>query len=152
MAIYYISPTGNDNDSGAISQPFFTLNKAWTVVTAGDVIYMRGGTFEYTSQQNLTGVNGTSGNLIKIWAYPGETPVITDITVIGAGNATTITTPAGTLQMYVKGENPYNGGNLLVLYRGTWYPNNDYDITSKITFGALVHTNSEAKLCEDKIT
>jgi hypothetical protein len=37
---------------------------------------MRGGNYSYTSTQNLSGKNGTSGNLIKIWAYPGETPVI----------------------------------------------------------------------------
>jgi uncharacterized repeat protein (TIGR02059 family) len=74
---YYVSPEGRDSDPGTQNQPFFTLNKAWSVVGAGDIIYMRGGTYYYTSQQNLTGKNGTSGNLIKVWAYPGETPIIT---------------------------------------------------------------------------
>ena len=76
-ATYYLSPSGNDSNPGTLSQPFFSLNKAWTVVSAGDIIYMRGGTYSYTSQQRLLGKNGTSGNLIKVWAYPGETPVIT---------------------------------------------------------------------------
>jgi len=74
---YYVSPGGKDSNAGSLSQPFFTLNKAWTVVAAGDIIYVRGGTYSYTSQQRLTGKNGTAANLIKIWAYPGETPVIT---------------------------------------------------------------------------
>ena len=76
-ATYYLSPSGNDSNPGTLSQPFFSLNKAWTVVSAGDIIYMRGGTYSYTSQQRLLGKSGTSGNLIKVWAYPGENPVIT---------------------------------------------------------------------------
>lgn len=74
---YYLSPTGNDiTGDGSISSPWFTLNKAWTVVAAGDIVYMRGGQYDYTVQQYLTGVNGSSGNLIKVWNYPGELPVI----------------------------------------------------------------------------
>ncbi|HEX2970501.1 MAG TPA: right-handed parallel beta-helix repeat-containing protein [Bacteroidales bacterium] len=74
---YYISPSGNDNNTGTIDSPFFTLNKAWSVVKAGDVIYARGGTYRFNSRQNLTGKNGTSSDTIKIWAYPGERPVFT---------------------------------------------------------------------------
>jgi hypothetical protein len=77
MATYYCSPTGSDGNAGSLASPFWTLNKAWTVVSAGDIIYMRGGTYSYTSTQYLTGVNGSAGNLIKIWAYTGETPIIT---------------------------------------------------------------------------
>jgi uncharacterized repeat protein (TIGR02059 family) len=75
-ATYYVSPGGKDSNPGSISQPFFTLNKAWTVVSAGDIVYMRGGTYSYTSTQSLSGKNGTSGSEIDIYAYPGETPVI----------------------------------------------------------------------------
>lgn len=74
---YYISPNGNDSNPGTISQPFFTLNKVWTVITSGDTAYLRGGTYEYVSSQKLTGKNGTAGNRINIWAYPGEVPIIT---------------------------------------------------------------------------
>jgi hypothetical protein len=74
---YYISPTGSDGNSGTIGSPWFTLNKAWTVVSAGDIVCMRGGTYSYTSTQSLSGRNGDSGSPIKIWAYTGETPVIT---------------------------------------------------------------------------
>jgi hypothetical protein len=76
-ASYYVAPTGNDSNPGTISQPFFTLNKAWTVISAGDIVYLRGGTYFFPTSQELTGKNGASGNLIKIWAYPGESPVIT---------------------------------------------------------------------------
>jgi hypothetical protein len=74
---YYISPNGNDNNSGSISSPFFTLNKAWSVIKAGDMIYARGGTYRYSTRQTLKGKNGTSTDTIKIFAYPGERPVFT---------------------------------------------------------------------------
>ena len=77
-ATYYISPGGSDSKGdGSIGNPWFTLNKAWNYIAAGDIVYMRGGTYGYSSPQNLTGKNGTSSNLIRILAYPGESPIIT---------------------------------------------------------------------------
>jgi hypothetical protein len=77
VAAYYIAPNGSDAANGDINHPFFTLNKAWSVVSAGDLVYMRGGTYHFPSVQILQNKSGTNGSLIKIWAYPGETPVIT---------------------------------------------------------------------------
>lgn len=80
MATYYISPSGNDTTgSGTIGSPWFSLNKVWASagLVAGDTVYLRGGTYTYTVQQYLTGKNGSSGNTIKIYNYPGESPVIT---------------------------------------------------------------------------
>ena len=74
---YYISPNGSDSNSGTISSPFFTLNKAWTVIKAGDIIYARGGVYRFNTRQTLTGKNGTASDTIRIWAYPGEKPVFT---------------------------------------------------------------------------
>lgn len=77
-ATYYLSPNGNDTSgNGTIGAPWFTLNKAWTAVAAGDVIYMRGGTYAYSSTQILSGKNGTSNNRILITAYANEKPVVT---------------------------------------------------------------------------
>ena len=76
-ATYYVAPGGSDSNPGTLSQPFFTLNKAWTVVSAGDIIYMRGGTYRYnTTGTSLTGKSGTSSAYITIQNYPGEIPVI----------------------------------------------------------------------------
>ena len=74
---YFISPNGNDNNKGIISSPWATLNKVWTVLKAGDTVYLRGGTYAFNTQQRLTGKNGASGSLINIWAYPNENPVLT---------------------------------------------------------------------------
>ena len=75
-AAFYIAPNGNDNNKGDITQPFATLTKAWTVIASGDLVYMRGGTYRFSSNVELNGKDGTAGNLTKIWAYPGEKPII----------------------------------------------------------------------------
>jgi len=38
-ATYYVSPSGSDSNPGTISQPFFTLNKAWKVISGGDIVH-----------------------------------------------------------------------------------------------------------------
>lgn len=82
---YYISTTGNNTTGdGSIGNPWATPMKAWSVMTASDDLFVRGGTYEFTVQQVLTGLNGTSGDLIKIWAYQSESPIFTR-------NATTYT-------------------------------------------------------------
>ena len=75
---YYVSPTGNDNNAGTIGSPFFTLSKAWSVVpnNTGATIYLRGGTYNYNSRQLLVGKNGTAANSLKVFAFPGEVPVL----------------------------------------------------------------------------
>lgn len=75
---YYIAPTGNDTSGdGSIGSPYFTLAKAWSYANAGDTIYCRNGTYEYTAVQQLSTRDGSSGSYINIWAYPDEQPVFT---------------------------------------------------------------------------
>jgi hypothetical protein len=99
---YYLSPSGNDTSgSGVIGSPWFTLEKAWTVVAAGDTIYLRAGTYSMTTQQDLDSKNGTNTNYIKIWNYPNETPIITrDLANAYIGNAINLTNSS---YIYVKG-------------------------------------------------
>jgi hypothetical protein len=74
---YYLSPNGDDtNGNGTINSPWFSLNKVWSVVKAGDIVYMRGGTYLYKTTQSLRDKSGISGSVIKVWAMPGEQPVI----------------------------------------------------------------------------
>ena len=83
-ATYYVSTSGNDSNPGTISQPFGTWQKAFNTVVAGDLVYIRGGTYypkgtishSYACGVAVDGKNGTSNNPIKIWAYPGESPVL----------------------------------------------------------------------------
>lgn len=85
-AVYYVSPTGSDNNPGNIKQPFATLQKAQSVVKPGDTVYIRGGTYRMKEEHiaarerifaYVTNLNksGEKGKLIKYWSYPGERPV-----------------------------------------------------------------------------
>lgn len=74
---YYCSPTGSDDHAGTYASPFFTINKAMSVMSAGDTCYMRGGTYQYTGLQYNKTKSGSAGHYYNIWNYPGEVPIIT---------------------------------------------------------------------------
>jgi hypothetical protein len=85
-ATYYVSPNGNNSNPGTIAQPFATIQQAHDVASAGDTIYLRGGTYALTTFINITR-SGNSGNRINLWAYPGEIPVIDGANIpSGQGN------------------------------------------------------------------
>ncbi len=72
---YYVAPFGNDSNPGTFAQPYYSLAKAVAVATAGDAIYLRGGTYNYSATINLS-QSGTASAPIRIWAFPGELPVL----------------------------------------------------------------------------
>ncbi|BCJ72481.1 hypothetical protein CS0771_20250 [Catellatospora sp. IY07-71] len=72
----YVAPGGTDGASGTQSNPT-TLTSAITRIAAGGTIYMRAGTYNYSSTVTIApGNNGTSSARKKLSAYPGETPVL----------------------------------------------------------------------------
>jgi parallel beta-helix repeat protein len=91
LADYYIATDGNDSDPGTLAEPWLTFDKANTTLTAGDTVYVRGGTYD----DNITVINsvgytfaptnsGTSGNLITYQNYNGESVTVT-VTGYSAG-------------------------------------------------------------------
>ncbi|MCB1131007.1 MAG: right-handed parallel beta-helix repeat-containing protein [Verrucomicrobiae bacterium] len=82
----YVSPTGDDGNTGTIDEPFATVARAQQDVAAGGTIYFRGGThaidvgqvaryssvFAYVFDLDK---DGTESQPIRYWAYPGEEPV-----------------------------------------------------------------------------
>ena len=73
---FYIAPTGSsDSNVGSIGTPFATIGKAVGVAAPGDTIYMRGGTYNLASRVQISKA-GTSANLLHLFAYPGEIPVL----------------------------------------------------------------------------
>jgi hypothetical protein len=80
---YYVATPangGNNNNAGTFSSPFATWGKLSTVLTAGDIGYIRGGTYRSTSGSGdkvlFDNLHGTLTDTIKILAYPGETPIL----------------------------------------------------------------------------
>src|SRR5664280_452064 len=75
-AEYYVSPTGSDSNPGTLASPFATLQKGNNTAAAGDTVWMRGGTYNTTGQITLSKSGTSDTNRTKIWAYPGEVPVL----------------------------------------------------------------------------
>ncbi len=78
-AEYYVAPTGSDTNPGTLALPFASIARGQTAASAGDTVWLRGGTYQYTGTTGsanavLFNKSGTSANPIKYWAYPGETP------------------------------------------------------------------------------
>lgn len=71
--IYYVAPGGDDANPGTISQPWRTIQKAANTLTAGEMVYIREGTYH---ERVLPQRSGSEGSLITYAAYPGETVTI----------------------------------------------------------------------------
>ncbi|MBN1170751.1 MAG: right-handed parallel beta-helix repeat-containing protein, partial [Micromonosporaceae bacterium] len=72
----YVSPSGSDSAAGTASAPT-TLTAALTKIAAGGTIYLRGGTYKYSTTITIApGNDGTSSARKTLSAYPGETPVL----------------------------------------------------------------------------
>jgi len=85
----YVSSVGNDSLSGEINSPYKTIQKAVDVVTPGDTIYVRGGTYYLSTTIRIKAAQtGTSSSRIYLWGYPGES-VIIDGSQIPHSNETT---------------------------------------------------------------
>ncbi len=75
-AEYFVDPNGNDTTgSGTISAPYKTITKAYSVVSAGDTIYIRGGTHIYSTTITIS-KSGTSSAKYYLLAYNNERPVL----------------------------------------------------------------------------
>lgn len=84
---YYVAPAGNDANTGSITAPFLTLQRAQTAVVAGDTVWVRGGTYLMQNAQiaafvapyayitHLDKSGSATAGRINYWAYPSERPV-----------------------------------------------------------------------------
>lgn len=69
----YVSTSGSDNNSGSISSPYRTLNKATQEARAGDTVYLRSGTYSETLRPEHS---GSAGNPIVFQSYQNEKVII----------------------------------------------------------------------------
>lgn len=68
---YYLAPGGTGNGM-TIDKPFGDPVKAFAALKAGDVLYVRGGTY-HLSQTIKVNQTGTADKRICVFAYPGDT-------------------------------------------------------------------------------
>jgi pectate lyase-like protein len=71
---FYVSPVGSDTNPGTLEAPFRTLSFALRQVSAGDQLFVRGGT--YRERVKITARPGRRGARVFVSAYPGERPVV----------------------------------------------------------------------------
>jgi hypothetical protein len=72
---YYVAPNGSSGGSGSKSSPWDLAGvlQGGKPVAAGDTVWVRGGTYR---GEFISHLNGASGRLIVIRAYPGERATI----------------------------------------------------------------------------
>lgn len=71
---YFLAPDGNDRNKGTFEEPFGSLDKAVSMLAAGDTCYIRGGEYFPTSTVNIT-ATGTKDARICLFAYNNEKPI-----------------------------------------------------------------------------
>ncbi len=77
---FYVATNGNDSNVGTMDKPFATLQRAIEAAGPGDLVYVRGGTYQISKGATAAaGVHfhksGTSNtNRIRYFACPGEVP------------------------------------------------------------------------------
>jgi pectate disaccharide-lyase len=72
----YIAVDGNDSNLGTQDQPLATIKKAASLAQPGTLIYLRGGTYKFSATVTVASPAGTATDPIRLWAYPGESPVL----------------------------------------------------------------------------
>jgi hypothetical protein len=75
----YVSPTGSDaggNTGASIDNPLATITQAISLSSAGDTIWVRGGTYNLSNRIQINNKSGAAASPYQLFAYPGETPVL----------------------------------------------------------------------------
>ncbi len=71
---YYVAKSGNNDNPGTEQAPFLTIQKAVDVIAAGDVIYVKNGT--YNERVKIFDKKGTPDAYLLLRAYPEHRPVV----------------------------------------------------------------------------
>jgi len=86
----FVSPDGDDANSGTPEKPFSTLSHAFALVQAGETVSIRGGTYHEGQLQFAN--NGQAGRPIVVRAHPGEKVILdgTDTSLTDGANWTQV--------------------------------------------------------------
>jgi hypothetical protein len=82
-ATYYVSTTGDDDNSGTFSSPFLTIQRGTNAATAGDLVYVRGGTY---SERITISSSGTAANKIVLSGYAAEAVILDGQNLLPTGS------------------------------------------------------------------
>lgn len=103
---YYVSPAGCDANSGVITAPFQTINKAASLMNAGDTCFVKSGYY----RENITvRESGTKNSPIVFTAYNADPVVISGTDIISnwklyRGNIYKAYIPQRVTQVFINGQ------------------------------------------------
>jgi hypothetical protein len=106
-AEYYCSPKGDDGSAGSKIAPWKTLGKACAVAGAGDIVYLREGTYRETLRPAKS---GETGKPVRFVAAPGEKVVLSGAKPLAGawekhqGNTYRLQTDLKFVQLFVDGK------------------------------------------------
>lgn len=84
--VYYCSPDGDDATAdGSKEAPFYNVQHAIDLVAAGDTIYMKAGTYNYTTRINVPTIGAKNSGMIVLKALGGR--AVLDFTGMAVANA-----------------------------------------------------------------
>jgi hypothetical protein len=135
---YYVATTGNNTNSGTLAKPFLTIQKAATVMGAGDTCYIRTGTYRETV---VPPRSGTSGARITFAPYQGESVIVSGAEVLNlswsvySGSIYKATTTNSFTQLFVDGD---------MMNEARW-PNAKVDRLTEIPRATVDSTTSNLK-------
>lgn len=72
----YVSNDGSNSNDGSFSTPYLTIQNALYAATAGDIIYVRGGTY---AEKIWWPSSGTSGSPITLTNYDNESVILSGV-------------------------------------------------------------------------
>jgi len=75
-ATHYVAPNGSDANPGTEAQPWCTIQKAADTLIAGDMVFVKEGSY---NERVIPHNSGNPGDYIAYIAYPGDTVIIDGI-------------------------------------------------------------------------
>jgi hypothetical protein len=133
--IWYISPSGNDNELGSESLPFKTISFALQNVMSGDTILLNKGTYTSTSSYQL------DSNIVVMSYFPmnNDSSFLTGTIIDGTGGSSNGLFTGTTTRIALSGltiqnvpgsiysQNNYGNSNLFVLNKNIFKDNNNWN-------------------------
>lgn len=115
---YYVSTTGNDtNGDGSFNNPWRTIQKAANLVSTGDTVYVRGGT--YYEEVVIKNKQGNQNAWITFKPYNNEN-VIVDGRNISSSSGHAIFKTESSSYIHITGFKMYNSASRGFYIKGDW--------------------------------
>jgi hypothetical protein len=119
-ADYYLSPNGDDGKSGlSLEEAWKSPNKAFQTLSAGDVLWVKGGTYTVTEPVKTKNA-GSQSQPVKVYAVRGEKPLFdcSSYRAYGSENSGKRGIELRQAWWHVRGINVYMAGNSGILIAG----------------------------------